>query len=93
LKNHDRLLRLRKTLPHEESSGIPLIIQAPGGVKNLVSTTLVSSVDYYPTCLDFTGITPGVTLPGRSLAPILYKLQLNLLAHILQIFSWLIEHE
>ncbi len=61
-----------KSLPYEESCGIPLIIQAPDGLKNIVSDALVSEIDFFPTFLEFAGISTKLNLPGRSFAPLLY---------------------
>jgi arylsulfatase A-like enzyme len=61
-----------KQLPYEESAGIPLIVQAPGGSKKIVTDVCVSTVDFHVTCLDFAGISPTPDLPGRSFAPFLY---------------------
>ena len=60
-----------KCLPYEKSCGIPLIISAPGGNKNVISDALVSSIDLYPTCLDYAGLPPESHLQGRSLAPLI----------------------
>jgi len=59
-----------KCLPHEESSGIPLIVRHPGGVENGVTDALVSGVDYFPSCLDWLGLPPQANLPGTSFAPL-----------------------
>ncbi len=59
-----------KCLPHEESSGIPLIVRCPTGPQNVVSDALVSGVDFFPTILDWFGLPPLAHLPGRSFAPI-----------------------
>ncbi len=55
-----------KSLPHEESSGIPLIVRAAGGAEGVVSDALVSGIDFFPTCLDLAGLPQEQTLPGRS---------------------------
>ncbi|MFX0097987.1 MAG: sulfatase-like hydrolase/transferase [Candidatus Hodarchaeota archaeon] len=58
-----------KTKPHEESAGIPFIIKVPGGAEGLVTDALVSGIDCYPSCLDYTGIPIPDGLPGSSFAP------------------------
>jgi arylsulfatase A-like enzyme len=55
-----------KSLPYEESAGIPLIVRVPGGVRNVVSDALVSGIDYMPTCLHYAGVPILDGLPGTS---------------------------
>jgi arylsulfatase A-like enzyme len=59
-----------KCQPYEESSGIPLIVQVPGGASGLVTDALVSGIDFYPTCLDWAGLPGDPSLPGRGFAPL-----------------------
>ncbi|MBN1864655.1 MAG: sulfatase-like hydrolase/transferase [Victivallales bacterium] len=59
-----------KCLPHETSSGIPLVARVPGGGSGLVTDALVSGVDFFPTCLDWVGLAPEHGLPGHSFAPL-----------------------
>ena len=59
-----------KSVAYEESAGIPLVARVPGGARGLVTDALVSSVDYFPTCLDYAGIGARPVLPGRSFAPL-----------------------
>jgi arylsulfatase A-like enzyme len=59
-----------KSLPYEESSGIPLIVRVPGGARGIVSDALVTGIDFFPTCLDYAGIPCSETMPGRSFAPL-----------------------
>ncbi len=59
-----------KSLPHEESSGIPLIVRVPGGPAGSVTDALVSGIDFFPTCLDWLGLPPQPDLPGTSFAPL-----------------------
>jgi arylsulfatase A-like enzyme len=61
-----------KSLPYEESCGIPLIIQTPDGLKNLISDALVSEIDFFPTFLELAGIPTKLNLPGHNFAPVLY---------------------
>jgi len=60
-----------KSLPHEESAGIPLVTRAPGGSSGRVCDALVSGVDFMPTCLDLAGLPAVEGLDGRSFAPTL----------------------
>lgn len=59
-----------KSLPYEESSGIPLIVRVPGGARNMISEALVSGIDFFPTCLDYAGLPPMPGLPGSNFAPV-----------------------
>jgi len=59
-----------KSLPHEESSGIPLIVRVPGGASGVVTDALVSGIDFYPTCLDYAGVAANGDLTGASFAPL-----------------------
>jgi arylsulfatase A-like enzyme len=59
-----------KCFPHEESSGIPLIVRVPGGARGVVTDALVSGVDYFPTLLDYAGLAPEPGLPGVDFAPL-----------------------
>jgi len=59
-----------KSLPFEESAGIPLIVRVPGGVPGVVSDALVSGIDYFPSCLDYVGVPAPAALPGTSFAPL-----------------------
>ena len=61
-----------KRLPYEESAGIPLIVRVPGGAHGLVTDALVTGIDFYPTCLDYTRLPPVKSLPGTSFAPLTY---------------------
>lgn len=62
-----------KCLPHEESAGIPFIVRTPGGPRGRSCAVPVSSVDVYPTVLDWLGLDPRqqAGLQGRSLLPYL----------------------
>jgi arylsulfatase A-like enzyme len=59
-----------KTLPHEESSGIPLIVRVPEGASGIVTDALVSAVDYFPTCMEYINTSISKNLPGKSFAPL-----------------------
>ena len=61
-----------KQLPFEESSGIPLIVQAPNGLKGVLSDALVSGIDFYPTTLALVDSKPSISLPGKDFSPILF---------------------
>jgi choline-sulfatase len=59
-----------KSLPYEESAGIPLIVRVPDRVSGVVSSALISGVDYLPTCLAYAGVAVPGGLPGTSFAPL-----------------------
>ncbi len=56
-----------KCLPFERSCGIPLIVYSPKLKHVAVSEKPVSSVDYYPTCLEMAGFKSCKELPGKEL--------------------------
>ena len=60
-----------KCLPHEESSGIPLIMYVPGLPGARITDGLVSGIDLMPTCLELAGIDPVPSVDGQSIAPYL----------------------
>lgn len=60
------------SLPYEESVGIPLIVRIPGGPRGMVTDALVSGVDFYPTLLDYAGLSLERALPGNDFAPLTY---------------------
>jgi arylsulfatase A-like enzyme len=61
-----------KITMHEESVRVPMFIHSPLlPVKRARSDALVSSLDVYPTLLDFAGVGAPPQLMGKSLRPIL----------------------
>lgn len=61
-----------KITMHEESVRVPMFIHSPLlPVKRARSDALVSSLDVYPTLLDFAGVASPPQLMGKSLRPIL----------------------
>ena len=61
-----------KITMHEESVRVPMFIHSPLlPVKRARSDALVSSLDVYPTLLDFAGVVVPPQLMGKSLRPIL----------------------
>ncbi|MGC4110687.1 MAG: sulfatase-like hydrolase/transferase [Nocardioides sp.] len=62
---------LNKCLPHEMSSGVPLIVRSPGSRGGQVCTTAVSGVDFVPTMREYAGLACRPELPGHSLLPLL----------------------
>jgi N-acetylglucosamine-6-sulfatase len=60
-----------KVLPYEPSIRVPLIVRGPGVPQGLRLRQNVANIDIAPTLVDFTGATPGRTLDGRSLLPLM----------------------
>ncbi len=57
---------------YEEALRVPLLISYPGHIKvNQVNNSLVSSLDFAPTFLDYAGVKIPDGLQGKSLKPIL----------------------
>ena len=54
----------------EETSRVPMMIRAPGGVEGQVSEAAVSLLDLYPTLLDMAGLPACAANEGASLKPI-----------------------
>ncbi len=69
-------LRMEKGTVYEGGIREPLIVKWPGKVKpGTLNTSIVTSVDFYPTFLDIAGITPDPMqkLDGKSLKNIVMK--------------------
>lgn len=61
-----------KITMHEESVRVPMFIHSPLlPVKGAKSEALVSSLDVFPTILDYAGVTAPAQLMGKSLRPIM----------------------
>jgi arylsulfatase A-like enzyme len=61
-----------KITMHEESVRVPMFVHSPLlPVKGAKSEALVSSLDVFPTILDYAGVTAPVQLMGKSLRSIL----------------------
>jgi N-acetylglucosamine-6-sulfatase len=58
---------IEKWLPYEPAVRLPLKIRWDGHLTARTDTRLASMVDILPTILETTGITPAVTIDGRSL--------------------------
>jgi arylsulfatase A-like enzyme len=61
-----------KSVFWEESVHVPLIVRAPGGLTGQTTDRLVSSVDLYPTLLDYCGISCEAATEGASFAGLSY---------------------
>jgi arylsulfatase A-like enzyme len=59
-----------KNIFYEESVRVPLIVKVPGGPKGIVSDELVSSVDLFPSILDYAGLPKEKAVEGLSFTPI-----------------------
>ena len=64
--------RFAKHSMWEETSRVPLMIRAPGGVSGQVTNTAVSLLDLYPTLLDLAGLPAYEANEGNSLGPIVH---------------------
>ena len=66
-----------KSVPYEESQGIPLVVRGPGVVRDPeeqlrdTSEKLVANIDLAPTIAEWAGIEAPSYVDGRSLAPLL----------------------
>ncbi|MEP7362204.1 MAG: sulfatase-like hydrolase/transferase [Acidobacteriota bacterium] len=62
--------RWGKTLPYQQSAGVPLIAAGPGIPSGIRSSALASIHDLAATSLDYAGIEKPVSMDSRSLRPI-----------------------
>ncbi|HET6247523.1 MAG TPA: sulfatase [Tepidisphaeraceae bacterium] len=61
-----------KRFMYEESLHVPLLVRWPGQVKaGIVSSAMVSNLDFAETLLDVAGVKPPGDMQGHSLVPIL----------------------
>jgi len=56
-----------KSLPYEESIRVPLIVRGRGIPQGEQRVGLVTNVDWAPTIMELTGVSPGLVMDGRSL--------------------------
>ncbi len=72
-------LRAEKGTVYEGGIREPLIVKWPGKIKGgTISEAIVSSVDFYPTLLEITGVEkPDQVLDGKSIIPELLKNSYN----------------
>ena len=63
--------RYGKSLPHEESIQVPLVIRGPGIPAGEIRTQLVNNLDVAASIVDWADATPGRVLDGVSLLPLL----------------------
>jgi N-acetylglucosamine-6-sulfatase len=63
---------IRKGVPYEESTTVPLVVRGPGIAQGTNSSRLAGFVDIMPTILDLAGCTIPSHVDGRSLRPILH---------------------
>ncbi len=61
---------ISKGSPFEKGVRTPVIFNWPGTVAQGTSDELISTLDVFPTMLEFAGLTPAEDLPGRSLSPV-----------------------
>lgn len=63
-----------KTVHWEESTRVPMIVRAPGGIKGQVSDYLVSAgIDTFPSSLGFAGLPQEPTTEGNNIAPLVMR--------------------
>lgn len=62
--------RMSKQLPHEESSGIPLIVAGPGVAEGMRIETPVATEDLFPTLLGFANLPQRDDLYGVDASPL-----------------------
>jgi choline-sulfatase len=60
-----------KTLPYQQSIGVPLVIAGPGVAKGAVSDALVSHIDLAATFLESAGLVAPQDMDSRSLTQLL----------------------
>jgi arylsulfatase A-like enzyme len=56
--------------PYEESIRVPLEMRGPGIPNGVMVNPLVINADLAPTIVDAANATPGLTMDGRSLLPV-----------------------
>ena len=69
MKGEHRLTE--KQVPYEESIRVPLVIRIPGLAAARRAQQFVLNNDLASTIAELAGVTPGLTMDGRSLMPIL----------------------
>jgi arylsulfatase A-like enzyme len=62
---------LSKNTPYEEAVRVPLFIRGPGIAQGATQAALVNTLDLVATLVDLAQATPGRTLDGASLVPLL----------------------
>ena len=79
-----------KSVHWEESTRIPFIVRAPGGVKGQVLDYLASgAIDVFPTALAFAGLAQEPTTEGNNLAPLVMgQRQLDPVPVFSELGSW-----
>jgi arylsulfatase A-like enzyme len=60
-----------KSIPHEPSVHVPLVVSGPGVDRGVRSDALVELFDLAPTFCDLAGVAPGEDWEAQSIAPIL----------------------
>ena len=71
LGDHGAPFTRGKTGNYESSVKVPFIVRYPKKVQpGLVSASLISTIDIFPTLLDLAEYTPEITFEGRSLVPV-----------------------
>ncbi|MGC8861305.1 MAG: sulfatase family protein [Armatimonadota bacterium] len=60
-----------KAVPYQPSVGVPLVIAGPGVQKNMINSSLVSTVDLAATALDYAETVRPADMDSLSLRPVL----------------------
>jgi N-sulfoglucosamine sulfohydrolase len=60
-----------KTTLYDAGVHLPLVVRKPGQKSGVVCGAMASWTDITPTILDWAGVKPPASLPGRSLLPVL----------------------
>jgi N-acetylglucosamine-6-sulfatase len=60
-----------KVFTYEEGAQVPLIISGPGIPHQVIGDRFVLNLDLAPTIVELTGATPGRTMDGMSLVPLM----------------------
>lgn len=71
LQQGEHRLKGGKDRPYEESIRVPLLMRGPGITAGMVITDIVLNIDLAPTIAEWAGVTPGNSIDGRSLVPLL----------------------
>ena len=71
---------------YEQAARIPLIIVAPDGSKNARSSSLIETVDLYPTLVELASLPPGEGLDGVSQARVVTAPSQEIRDHVIHVY-------
>jgi arylsulfatase A-like enzyme len=69
--NGEHRIAREKNSYYQPAIKVPLVIRGPGVPANATKSELVSNIDLAATIVDIADATPGITMDGRSLLPLL----------------------